>query len=134
MKEAFKTENLKQAAEVKIQRLKRAELVKKYAVDFKTLIYQLNWTNENMLSFLYYTELKDKVKDIMSQQKILNQLKNMMNLSIKIDNRQYQQYLKRKENAVYVLKKKTDYEDSMKINVTEERTEKRCYTYEKKNI
>ena len=85
-----------------------------------------------MLSFLYYTELKDKVKNIMLQQEISNQLENMMNLSMKIDNKQYQRYLKRKENAVYVLRKKTDYKDSMKINVTEERIEKRCYTCEKK--
>ena len=56
----------------------------------------------------------------------------MMNLSIKINNRQYQQYLKRKENAVYALKKKIDYEDSMKIDVIEEKTERRCYTCEKK--
>ena len=55
-----------------------------------------------------------------------------MNLSIKIDNRQYQRYLKRKENAVYAFKKKTDYEDSIKINVTKERMKKRCYTYGKK--
>ena len=86
-----------------------------------------------MLSFLYYTELKDRVKNIMSQQEISNQLENMMNLSIKINNRQYQRYLKRKENAVYALKKKTDYKNSMKIDVTEERTKKICYTCEKKN-
>ena len=85
-----------------------------------------------MLLFLYYTELKDKVKNIKSQQKILNQLKNMMNLLIKIDNRQYQRYLKRKENAVYVFKKKVNYEDLMKINTTEEKAKKRCYTCEKK--
>ena len=42
-----------------------------------------------MLLFLYYTKLKDKVKNIMSQQEISNQLENMMNLSIKIDNKQY---------------------------------------------
>ena len=68
----------------------------------------------------------------MSQQEISNQLENMMNLSIKINNRQYQRYLERKENAVYALRKKTDYEDSMKIDITEERSEKRCYTCEKK--
>ena len=85
-----------------------------------------------MLLFLYYTELKDKVKNIMSQQEISNQLENMMNLSIKIDNRQYQRYLERKENAVYAFRKKTDYKDSIKIDVIEERTKKRCYTYEKK--
>ena len=132
LKEAFETENSKQAAEIKIQRLKQTESVEKYAVDFRTLIYQLNWTDENMLSSLYYTELKDRIKNIMSQQEISNQLENMMNLSIKIDNRQYQRYLERKENAVYTLRKKTDYEDSMKIDVTEERTEKRYYTYGKK--
>ena len=85
-----------------------------------------------MLLFLYCTKLKDRVKDIMLQQEIFDQLKNIINLSIKIDNRQYQQYLKRKENAVYALKKKTDYEDSMKIDVIEEKTERRCYTCEKK--
>ena len=42
-----------------------------------------------MLLFLYYTELKDRVKDIISQQKISDQLENMINLSIKINNRQY---------------------------------------------
>ena len=83
-----------------------------------------------MLLFLYYIELKDKVKDIMSQQEILDQFENMMNLSIKIDNRQYQQYLKRKENAVYALKKKTDYKDSMKINITKEKR-KELYMREK---
>ena len=56
----------------------------------------------------------------------------MINLSIKIDNRQYQQYLERKKNAVYAFKKKADYEDSIKINVTEEKMKKRCYTCEKK--
>ena len=132
LKEAFETENSKQAAEIKIQRLKQTESVEKYAVDFRTLIYQLSWTNENMLSSLYYTELKDRVKNIMSQQEISNQLENMMNLSIKINNRQYQRYLKRKENAVYALKKKIDYENLMKINITEEKRKKRCYRCEKK--
>ena len=42
LKEAFETENSKQAAEIKIQRLKQIELVEKYAVDFRTLIYQLS--------------------------------------------------------------------------------------------
>ena len=41
LKEAFKTENLKQVAEVKIQRLKQIKSVEKYAVDFRTLTYQL---------------------------------------------------------------------------------------------
>ena len=132
LKETFETENSKQAAEIKIQRFKQTESVEKYAVDFKTLIYQLSWTNKSMLLFLYYTELKNKVKNIILQQEISNQLENMMILSIKIDNRQYQRYLKRKENAVYAFRKKTDYKDSIKINVTEERTEKRCYTCGKK--
>ena len=57
----------------------------------------------------------------MSQQEILNQFENMINLSIKINNRQYQQYLKRKENAVYAFKKKADYEDLIKIDATEEK-------------
>ena len=39
-----------------------------------------------MLSSLYYTELKDRVKDIMLQQEIFDQFENMINLSIKIDN------------------------------------------------
>ena len=56
----------------------------------------------------------------------------MINLSIKINNRQYQQYLKRKENAVYTFKKKADYENSIKIDATEEKREKRCYICEKK--
>ena len=85
-----------------------------------------------MLSSFYYTKLKDKVKDIMLQQKIFDQFKNMMNLSVKINNKQYQRYLKRKENAVYVLKKKTDYEDSMKIDVTKEKIKRKYYTFEKK--
>ena len=55
-----------------------------------------------------------------------------MNLLIKIDNRQYQRYQERKENAVYAFKKKADYEDSIKIDVTKERMKKRCYTCEKK--
>ena len=42
LKEVFKIENSKQAAEVKIQRLKQTESVEKYAVDFRTLIYQLS--------------------------------------------------------------------------------------------
>ena len=62
----------------------------------------------------------------------MNQLENMINLSIKINNRQYQQYLKRKENAVYAFKKKADYEDLIKIDATEEKAKKRCYTCEKK--
>ena len=87
-----------------------------------------------MLSSLYYTELKDKVKDIILQQEILNQLENKMNLSIKIDNKQYQQYLKRKENVVYVFKKKADYKDLMKIDATKEKIKKKCYICEKKSI
>ena len=70
----------------------------------------------------------------MSQQEILNQLKNIMNLLIKIDNRQYQRYLKRKENAVYALRKKINYEDLIKINVTEERTKKDAIYTKKKDI
>ena len=36
-----------------------------------------------MLSFLYYTELKDRIKDIISQQEILDQLKNCNNVDAK---------------------------------------------------
>ena len=42
LKEAFETKNSKQVAEIKIQRLRQTESVEKYAVDFRTLIYQLN--------------------------------------------------------------------------------------------
>ena len=85
-----------------------------------------------MLLFLYYTELKDRVEDIILQQEIFDQLENMINLSIKINNRQYQQYQERKENAVYALKKEANYENLIKINVTKEKMKKRCYTCEKK--
>ena len=87
LKEAFEIKNLKQVAEVKIQRLKQIKSVEKYAVDFKTLIYQLCWTNKNMLLSLYYTKLKNRIKDIILQQEIFDQLKNIINLLIKIDNR-----------------------------------------------
>ena len=42
LKETFEIKNSKQAAKVKIQRLKQTESAEKYAVDFRTLIYQLS--------------------------------------------------------------------------------------------
>ena len=42
LKKVFEIENSEQAADVKIQRLKQTESVEKYAVDFRTLIYQLS--------------------------------------------------------------------------------------------
>ena len=42
LKETFEIENSKQAAEIKIQRFKQTKSVEKYAVDFRTLIYQLS--------------------------------------------------------------------------------------------
>ena len=42
-----------------------------------------------MLAFLYYTDLKDKVKDALTTQEISFNLKEIINVSIKINNRQY---------------------------------------------
>ena len=42
LKEVFEIKNSEQAAKIKIQRLKQTESAEKYAVDFRTLIYQLS--------------------------------------------------------------------------------------------
>ena len=42
-----------------------------------------------MLASLYYTDLKDRIKDVLTTQEIFFNLKEIINVSVKINNRQY---------------------------------------------
>ena len=82
-------------AERDIYLLKQTSSVSLYATEFTKLSGFLKW-NDAALCSQFYRNLKPKIKDELSTLDKPNELKKMIELSIKIDNRMYERHLERK--------------------------------------
>ena len=89
-----------------------------------------------ILTSHFYKELHNKVKDVIISMKKSNSLNDIINITIRIDNRQYKKYIDKKIKIKTHLIKRFFKENSMKLNITKikELKTKAYYIYKKKII
>ena len=66
-----------------------------YGSRFKTLAYTINW-DDAALASEFYEKLKNKVKDAMVAMEKPESLKNMINITVKIDDQQNDRFVDKK--------------------------------------
>ena len=132
--QVFELQNEKRVVERELLILKQRKSTTIYASQFKTLSYKMSWNNAALTSH-FYERLYDKIKDIIIAINKFDSLQNMINVAIRIDNRQHKKYVDKKINAKIHSTKKFFKEDSMKLNITKIKRLKIkiCYSCEKKN-
>jgi hypothetical protein len=87
--------DVKRTAMTTLTKLKQSGSAVSYTAVFQQYAHQTNW-NDDALCHQYYTGLKDYVKDEMSRSDKPDDLKEMIELAQKIDNRHYERQLEKK--------------------------------------
>ena len=103
-----------------------------YVASFRTLIYKTNW-DDSTLKTHFYKELNDRVKNVMITIEESNSLIEVIELTTKIDIKQYERYIDKQTHIKTKLVKRQLKKDSMKLDVieTKESRTKVCYSCEK---
>ena len=103
-----------------------------YVAQFRTLIYKTNW-DDWILKTHFYKELNDRVKNVMIAIEESNSLIEVIELTTRIDIKQYERYIDKQTHIKTKLVKRQLKKDSMKLDVieTKESRTKVCYSCEK---
>ena len=103
-----------------------------YVAQFRTLIYKTNW-NDSILKTHFYKEFNDRVKNVMIAIKKSNSLVEIIELTTRIDIKQYERYIDKQTHIKTKLVKRQLKENFMKLDVieTKESRIKVCYSCEK---
>ena len=92
-----------------------------YGSRFKTLAYTIKWDDAAFES-KFYEKLKNKIKDAMVSINKQESLKNMINIAVKIDDRQYDRFVDKKTWSKPIPKNKPQLKkDPMEFDVTEKK-------------
>ena len=132
IKKVFEDKNENKMNERKLLILRQQKTMIIYVVQFKTLIYKINW-DDSILKTHFYKKLNDKVKNVMIAIKKSNSLIEIIKLTTKIDIKQYKRYIDKQTHMKTKLVKKQFKKDLMKLDVieTKESRIKVCYSCEK---
>ena len=87
--------NTREMAEKNILNLRQSTSVSEYANKFKLLSAQVDW-NDSALCCHFYRGLKDRIKDEITKFERPKILKDLIDISIRIDNRLYERFLEKK--------------------------------------
>ena len=92
-----------------------------YKSRFKTLAYTIKWDDAAFAS-KFYEKLKNKIKDAMVAMDKLKSLEKMINIAVKIDDRQHNRFVDKKIWFKFIPKNKPQFKkDLIKLNVTEKK-------------
>ena len=100
-----------------------------YGSKFKILIYTIKWDDAAFAS-KFYEKLKNRVKDAMVAMDKPKSLKNMINIAVKIDDRQHDRFVDKKTWSKPIPKNKPQFKKNlMEFDVTEKKKKKKktCY-------
>ena len=75
--------------------MKQTQSAMVYGSRFKTLAYTIKWDDAAFAS-KFYEKLKNKVKDAMVAMDKPKSLENMINIAVKIDDRQHNRFVDKK--------------------------------------
>ena len=92
IKEAFGNQNENRAIEKQLLILKQTQSTMVYGSRFKTLAYTIKWDDAAFAS-KFYEKLKNKVKDTMVAMDRPESLKDMIDIAVKIDDRQHDRFV-----------------------------------------
>ena len=129
IKKVFGNQNENRAIEKQFLILKQTQSAMVYGSKFKTLAYIIKWDHAALAKF--YEKLKNKVKDAMVAMEKPESLENMVNIAVKIDNRQHDRFVDRKIWSNPIPKNKPQFKrDSLELDVTEKkRFKKKLVTF-----
>ena len=132
IKKAFEDKNENRVNERKLLILRQQKTMTIYVAQFRTLIYKTNW-DDSILKTHFYKELNDKVKNVMIAIEESNSLVEIIELTTRIDIKQYERYIDKQTHFKTKLVKRQLKEDFMKLDVieTKESRTKACYSCEK---
>ena len=92
-----------------------------YGSRFKTLAYTIKWDDAAFAS-KFYEKLKNRVKDAMVAMDKPESLENMINIAVKIDDRQHDKFVDKKTWFKPIPKNKPQFkQDLMEFDVTKKR-------------
>ena len=120
IKEIFGNQNENKTIKKQFLILKQTQSAMVYGSRFKTLAYTLKW-DDAALASKFYEKLKNKVKDAMVAMEKPELLKKMINIAVRIDDRQHDKFVNRKTWSKPKLKNKPLFKrDPMELDVTKE--------------
>ncbi|OMH78677.1 Retrotransposon-derived protein PEG10 [Zancudomyces culisetae] len=93
-------------AERQLRRLRQTNSAVNYATDFRRLSTLTNW-NDSALCSQYYEGLKDEVKDQLARFDRAENLNELIDLSIKVDNRLFERQLERTHRSRFAFNQPT---------------------------
>ena len=128
IKKVFGNQNKNKTIEKQFLILKQTQSTMVYGSRFKTLTYIIKWDDAAFAS-KFYEKLKNKVKDAMVAMDKPKSLKNMINIAVKIDDRQHDRFIDKKTWSKPIPKNKPQFKkDLMEFDVTEKKGfKKNCY-------
>ena len=121
IKKVFGNQNENKTIEKQFLILKQTQSTMVYGSRFKTLAYTIKWDDAAFAS-KFYEKLKNKVKDAMVAMDQPESLENMINIAIKIDDRQHDKFVDKKTWFKPIPKNKPQFKkDPMGFDVTEKK-------------
>ena len=129
IKKVFGNQNEDKAIEKQFLILKQIQPAMVYGSKFKILTYTIKWDDAAFAS-KFYEKLKNRVKDAMVAMDKPESLENMINIAVKIDDRQHDKFVDKKIWSKFIPRNKPQFKkDPMELDVTEEKRfrKKICY-------
>ena len=130
IKKVFGNQDENKAIEKQFLILKQTQSIMVYGSKFKILIYTIKWDNAALAS-KFYEKLKNKIKDAMVAVDRPESLENMINIAVKINDRQYNRFVDRKTWSKPIPKKNYNFKNPMKLDVIGKKKKKTCYVCRK---
>ena len=128
IKKVFGNQDKDKAIEKEFLILKKTQSAMVYGSKFKILAYTIRWDDAAFAS-KFYEKLKNKVKDVMVAMDKPESLENIINIAVKIDDRQHDKFVDTKTWFKPIPKNIPQFKkDPMELDVTKEkRFKKICY-------
>ena len=121
IKEVFGNQNENRAIEKQLLILKQTQSAMVYGSRFKTLVYIKKW-DDTALASKFYEKLKNRIKDAMVAMDKSESLEKMINIAVKIDDRQHDRFVDKKTWSKPIPKNKPQFKgDLMEFDVTEKK-------------
>ena len=121
IKEVFGVQDKEKAVEKQLLALKQTQSAMIYGSKFKTLSYVIKWDDAALTSH-FYGKLKNRVKNTMVAMDRPKSLQEMIQVAIKIDDRQHDRFVDKKTWSKSIPKNKPQFKkDLMEFNVTKKR-------------
>ena len=120
IKKVFGNQDKNKTIEKQFLILKQTQSAMVYGSRFKTLAYTIKWDDAAFVS-KFYEKLKNKVKDAMVAMDRPESLKDMINIAVRMDGRQHDNFVDKKIWSKPIPKNKPKFKrDLMEFDISED--------------